>query len=430
MIRRLYKSPFARNVMLVASGTAGAQVITMAFSPLITRIYGPEAFGLLGVFMALATVLSPISALTYPIAIVLPKKDLVAKDIAKLAFWLALIISAIIGIILLFTGEILLKLVGSESISKYVMLLPVTMFFAALLQIIQQWLIRKNQFKLIAKVSVIQSLIINSVKTGFGLLNPTAALLIIIATSGAALHFLMLLLGIKRNQVAKTEITPHFNKKIISEVANKYKDFPLYRAPQVFINAISQSLPILMLASFFGPAAAGFYALAKTVMGLPANLIGKSVADVFYPRITNAAQNRENLFDLIMKATLVLLLIGFIPFAIVFLFGPKIFLLLFGDNWGTAGEYAKWLSLFFLFNFINKPSVASVPVLGLEKGLLLYEVFSTLIKIFGLFIGFYLFNDAILAIALFSILGVLAYTIMMLWILCHSKQVSNEKTSK
>jgi O-antigen/teichoic acid export membrane protein len=64
-----------RNVTIVASGTAGAQVITMAFAPLITRLYGPEAFGLLGTFVAILGIVTPLAALTYPIAIVLPKSD-------------------------------------------------------------------------------------------------------------------------------------------------------------------------------------------------------------------------------------------------------------------------------------------------------------------------------------------------------------------
>ena len=71
--KQLGQSKFVRNVAIVATGTAGAQAITMAFAPIITRIYGPEAFGLLGTFMAILAVLTPVAALTYPIAIVLPR---------------------------------------------------------------------------------------------------------------------------------------------------------------------------------------------------------------------------------------------------------------------------------------------------------------------------------------------------------------------
>ena len=66
---------FVRNVAIVASGTVAAEAITMVYSPVLTRMYGPEAFGLLGVFVALLSIMTPIAALTYPIAIVLADKD-------------------------------------------------------------------------------------------------------------------------------------------------------------------------------------------------------------------------------------------------------------------------------------------------------------------------------------------------------------------
>ena len=70
-IKKLTQSKFIRSVVLVAGGAAGAQAITMAFAPIITRFYGPEAFGLLGTFTAILGIVMPIAALSYPIAIVL-----------------------------------------------------------------------------------------------------------------------------------------------------------------------------------------------------------------------------------------------------------------------------------------------------------------------------------------------------------------------
>ena len=89
VIASAYKSRFVRNVAVVASGTAAAQAIGMAFSPLITRLYGPEAFGLLGIYTSLLGVLGPITALTVPVAIVLPKDDDEAKRLAFLSLFIA-----------------------------------------------------------------------------------------------------------------------------------------------------------------------------------------------------------------------------------------------------------------------------------------------------------------------------------------------------
>jgi O-antigen/teichoic acid export membrane protein len=218
-------------------------------------------------------------------------------------------------------------------------------------------------------------------------------------------------------------------------LAKKYYDFPLFRAPQVFINAISQSLPVLMLAAFFGPASAGFYALCRRLLGMPSQLIGKSVGDVFYPRITEAAHRGENLTRLIIKATLSLAAVGFFPFALVVAFGPWLFGFVFGSEWVVAGEYARWLALMMFFYFINKPSVMAVPVLGLQRGLLIYEFFSTGTKLIAIYIGAVLLGDDLLTISIFSIFGAIAYISLIGWVILTtaflgSKVVNEPKTSR
>ena len=144
-ILKLSKKPFVRNVATVATGTAAAQAIGIAFSPLITRLYGPEAFGLLGTFMALVAVLTPIAALCYPIAIVLPKKDEDARALVKLSFYISLGIALLVTILLLIGGDWLLAMVGAEAISAFKFLIPLNLLFAVWLQVAQQWLIRKKQ---------------------------------------------------------------------------------------------------------------------------------------------------------------------------------------------------------------------------------------------------------------------------------------------
>lgn len=134
--KKLTKSKFVRNVAIVATGTAGAQAITMAFA-------------------------TPIAALTYPIAIVLPKSDQDALGLAKLSALLAFGMASLVAIIILIFGDALAAMLSLESIAGFLLLLPVAMLFAAFHQILQQWLIRKKQFKITARVAVIQALTLN-----------------------------------------------------------------------------------------------------------------------------------------------------------------------------------------------------------------------------------------------------------------------------
>lgn len=418
-LSRIWRSRFARNVAVVASGTAAAQAITMAFAPFITRIYGPEALGQLGTFSALLDVMIPLAALGYPIAIVLPRSDHDALGLVRLSIILSFIVAIPAGVLLWFAGDWLTISLGVESITNYLFMIPVGMLFAAWLQTAQQWLIRKKEFGVVARSAVTQSLILNSAKSGIGWFHPVGTVLIVLATFGHALHAALLFMGARRRYKKAAQDVAETSTPTL-DLARRHRDFPLYRTPQNFINAASQSLPVLILASFFGPAAVGFYALGRMVMGMPSSLLGKAVSDVFYPRITEAAHNGENLAGSIVRATAGLLAIAVVPFGLVILFGPWLFSWIFGVEWATAGEYARWLAFFFLFNFINKPSVAAVPVLGIQRGLLVYELISTGGKVLGLLVGFYWFGSDVLAVALFSVIGAIAYLAMIVWIVAYA----------
>lgn len=419
--KALTRSSFVRNVAIVATGTAGAQAISMAFAPVITRLYGPEAFGMLGTFMAILGVLTSIAALTYPIAIVLPKSDADAKGLAKLSAILALVIAAITAVVLLVAGGWIAEALSLGAIAGFLLLIPIAMVFSAYQQILTQWLIRKKQFKITARVAVIQALTINSAKAGVGWLHPVGAALIVIATVGQAIHAALLWSGIRSRE------TTHPNQDestgTVRDLAKRHRDFPLYRAPQVALNALSQSLPILMLASFFGPAAAGFYTLGRTVMGVPSRLIGQSVANVFYPRITEAAHSGENLLKLLVRATSAMAAAGVVPFGVVVAFGPWLFSFVFGAEWVVAGEYARWLALWMYFEFLNRPSVAAIATLGLQGFFLLYEVVSVALRTIVIYIGFVVFKDDVLAVALFSVSGVLLNASLVMFTLSKSKRM-------
>lgn len=426
---RLWNSRFARNVAVMASGTAGAQAITMASAPVITRLYGPEAFGILGTFMAILAVMTPIAALNYPIASVLQRRDEDALGVLKLSAGISLGLTSILMIGAWFVGESAMVLLGAEAIGNFIYLLPLAMLFAAWMQMAQQWLIRKKAFGVVARSAVAHSLILNIAKAVGGLVHPVGAVLITLATLGNAFHAMLMLIGIRRKTVFEKWKPEDGQAPTVRELAIRHRDFPLYRMPQDLINAGSQSLPIFMLAGFFGPAAAGYYTLTKSVMGMPSALIGKSVYDVFYPRITAAARQGEDVVLLIVKATAGLLVIGILPFGIIIAFGPWLFAFVFGPDWMPAGEYARWLALFFFFNFINKPSVAAVPVIGIQRGLLVYEVLSTSAKVAGFAFGVYIVGDDVWAVAAFSLIGVFAYSAMILWILKAAKNRKwHEKT--
>lgn len=415
-------SPFIRGVVALASGTAVAQVVAVLASPLITRLYGPEAFGQLGVFNSTVGLLAPVAALTYPIAIVMPSRDADARQLVRLSLLSAAFVSLLFGAALLFFSEPLIAALQIEAIRPYLFLIPLTVLFSAGQQVAQQWLIRKKRFGATARVSVVQAVAVNGAHLLMGVIRPLGTALIWVSSMGKLLHtgLLSIAARLSREQSKSDDSRP---PATLGEIAHRFRDFPLYRAPQEFVTAGSQNLPVVVLAAFFSPATAGLYTLCRLVLGMPSQLIGASVGNVFYPRITEAAKRGEDLERLIGRATAALFAVAVVPYLLVVLFGPALFGLVFGVEWREAGAFARWLALASFSTLLNRPAAQALPLVGAQRFNLVLSIVSIAVRIAGLLVGIALFDSAVVAIAIFSAVGVLANLVLHLAVVRFSRDL-------
>lgn len=406
-IRQLTQSKFARNVAVVATGTAGAQAIAMAFSPAITRIYGPETFGAMGTFIAIFEMVSPLAALSYPLAMVLPKQDSDAIGLAKISLWIALLTSLITALVLILFKTPIVEAFNLHAIEPYLLILPVTMFFSVLMTISSQWTIRKRLFNLKAKSAILQAFIIGLMKAGLGLLNPSAVILIGTTSFGYLLQAILIGVGVREKN--KEDKPSKLSNYEATGLLKQYKDFAYYRTPQIFLNSVGQSLPILMLANLFTPAAVGFYVLARTVLFVPSNLIGTSVAEVFYPKFVETIRNGESGKKLLVKACATLAAIGSLPYLVLIALGPWLFALIFGADWKEAGEYSRWMSIWLFVVLVTRPIIAAIPALSLQGLFLAFEAIAVLIRVLAILIGYLWIGTALGAVMAFSLSNAIIY---------------------
>lgn len=80
---------------------------------------------------------------------------------------------------------------------------------------------------------------------------------------------------------------------------------------------------------------------------------------------------------------------------------------MFGAEWALAGSYSQWLSIWLLTSLVSGASTAALPALRLQRFLLIREVFAVVFRAAALYVGFYVFESDMIAIALFSFVGVL-----------------------
>ena len=124
IMRSKIKSEFTRNVLTLMTGTTISLAIPIAISPVLTRIYTPQDFGVFALYMAITTIIAVLVTGRYELAIMLPKKDENAVDILILSLIISLVVSLISFLIIFFFNPQITKILGSQEISRWLYLVP------------------------------------------------------------------------------------------------------------------------------------------------------------------------------------------------------------------------------------------------------------------------------------------------------------------
>jgi len=414
--------PFVRGVMAVSGAAMIAQVITIVVAPITSRQYGPEAYGVVGVFLSLTGILASLAGLTYPHAIALPKRDDDALALLGLVVRIALVVAAALAVLFAVFHGWVADLVGLPDSQGMLAAVAVVVLFSGLSAGLSQWLVRKKAFKRLGALSVTLAAAVNGSRVAAGAVVPSATALVAVAVGGSALGSLLLWVGARGSLrgAATARVadpagapTPAQRRR---EVARRYRDFPLYREPQQLLNTASSNLPLLLLAAWFGSTVAGWWGLCVNVLALPALLVGDAVGRVYLPHAAEKAREGEPVRPLLLRSTFTLLVLGGVAFGVIIAFGPWLFSFIFGAEWATAGEYARWLALASLPALTNIPSVQTIPLLGLQRRFLAFEVVVTVSRVAAIVAGAALLDSAVASVALFALVGLGSNVLLIVYV--------------
>ena len=366
----LSKGGFIHNVLLLMSGTALAQLIAFASSPVLTRLYKPDALGLFAIYTAIFTIIGSNSMGRYELAIVLPKNDSRSKDLIQLCVILAGIVSLITLLVIgLLNQSIALKL-GFQDNQKLLLFVPISVFLAAGI-IAQNFLkIRKKMFRSLSIANVLQSSSSVTLQVLFALfLSPLAIVLIVGQILGQMTAIAYLLFT---NRILRRVHPIHSLITRIYAVGRKYKNFPRQMLFAGFINQLTVYLPILILGWRYSATVVGLFALSLRAIQAPMSVIGQSIGNTFMSRASELVKSDPHyLKKRSYHMVIVLSIIGVIPALILIFWGPPLFERVFGSQWREAGVYSQILAFYLLIRFTINPLSMLFIVLERQK---LYQI--------------------------------------------------------
>lgn len=408
----LPKSDYFKNLATLITGTAISQVVPLLVSPIITRLYTEDEYGILALYGSVVAIVSIIANGKYNAAILLPKNDSHGFNILVLGLVLTAIVSAVSSIAAIFFNHQLAALLNSESFSVWVPLVPLSIFLVSSYQCVSYWANRKGQYKYMAVGSTIKSTFEAGIKIVFGAFGSGAFGLILSRLVGE--FFSVGFLSIK-NWKDTSVFKRYVSLDKIRVLAKDYKDFPLYSSSSAFINTFSLQVPVLLLTFFFSESIVGLFALCSRVLNMPMTVVGNAFRQIFYKDAVQSFHvGQVELFQTFVKSFKLLLLIGLVPLLIILAWGPQLFGIVFGAKWEMAGVYAQWLMPWIYVTFIISPLSSILNIKGKLKYNLFIQIVLLAIRVVSLLIGGLRGNE-LLAIQIFGVSGFLFNSFQLIW---------------
>lgn len=391
MLRKLVpQSTYARNVITLMTGTAFAQALPIAVSPILTRLYTPADFGVFAMYMAIASILGVLVTGRYELAILIPKQDRDAIHIAALSAGLSVALSGLLLLVVMFFNQAIAQLLGSPELSAWLYWVPASTLLSGIYQSLNYWSNRKSQYKRLAISRTAQSGSASLAQLGAGYVGAGAAGLVGGQLAGQVISTAVLTRLICQEDKALIQT---IQKNRIIALAKKYLNFPKYMIPGQLFNAASGHAPLFILGIFFGPVIVGFYSLSQRVLVAPMSLVGGAIGDVYRGEAAKYYRENGNCLSVYKSAITKLLFVSLLVALPVLFFGPDLYSLVFGENWRKAGEIGSLLAIMIFFQGISSPTSQTILLANLQKIDLIWQGLRLLLSIASLYAGYKLFPD-------------------------------------
>lgn len=348
---------YIRTVLKVLTGSAAAQAIPLLAMLLFTRMVSVEALGIYAVWQAVIYIaIVPATARMEVLLVALP----LASD-RRLAFRIGMFTSISVGV--------LISLIASVAQSFIQDRLPGWPMSASVLVGLGTWALAMQTLWLAMAVTSGAFGVVNRIRiTSAGLTAVLQLILIYFWPSGMMLMLGFVLGTSMGSWAAWVGLKPFLMAHDLPQTQGQHtpctdwRDLmrthgktPMIALPSALINTVAQQIPLLLTGTRFGEHAAGLLGTAWRTISAPMSIISTSAQDVFKNRAAEEF-NRTGQCRAAYKQTLRLLaFLGIFPSAVLFIWGPELFALVFGEPLRQAGVIAQIFAPLLFIRFFASP---------------------------------------------------------------------------
>lgn len=419
----LIKGDFLKSLVVLLSGTVIAQILNVAFMPVLARIYTPAELGVFGFYLQIVTFISAFITLRLELSLPIEKHSSHRYLLYRYAMRWGILLSAFIFVPIL----AVIAINDFDSIFNWLLLLiPIGVILHGFFNLGMFWELGAGDFTRITYAKLTQSISVN----GFKLLTGLAHLGVIglIGSLIAGMSLSILVFAKSTKNAFSNHVYTRKSKKT-RFLLHKHRDFYYFNLPHTIVDLTRDLVLASFFLAFFGEHVFGSYGQAYQVLRLPLTFVGAAVGQALFAQCSDLVSDKKELFGLIRKVAFGLAVVSIVPFVTIYFFGNEIFIFVLGPNWGDAGTYSEIITWWSMIIFITSPFSILPVILNRQRSYFLINVIRTLCLIGAVYIPFYLdpniqFETALRIIALVQIIINFVLIIYFVYIVkSHDKQL-------
>jgi len=357
------------------------RIITILASPLMTRYYGKDAFGVLAMLQAHVSLLATVCSLSLPLAVTYAKNDaklkLILDAVIKIQIYL-LPLTAILGIFLYAEDNKAVFLI---------ILFPVLVATSVLSEVFSNLLMKFNSSECVAQTSLRVATVgtVAKIIGGFYYSSPLFFVLIS-AFSGPAVGFLSIIKNRKGMAIIrKIKLNP-ISLLRLKRIWRIDKDLFLGRYPQTIIAMVFSTAPLILIAKYGTVGQAGTYAVAYMVVEGVASIIAGSLYGLMLSSFIEN-DNYKLRYDVIIKYSLLVLIPAGVLYLLIMLYGQELFGFVYGEEFSESSMWVLICAPVIVASHLIKPHLLIFGMKKTQEKMLYVDIgFSVLIGMFVYFL--------------------------------------------
>ena len=390
--------PKSYSTLFLASVSLITAILQLALLPIIARYYEKESIALFGVINNYAAFFSLITSLGLLPLIVSVKSEVASKVIAKFTFFIALISSIVIFLILFFKMGFTYSIGEAFAfsfiiVSIFLLLFLFDLFLHLLLRSRNYVQLSKNKLSQAFSMSLVQIVGAFSCPNLYMLLGSRSVSLFMPAFKNIKIYSYLFRISM-RDFISGLRIL------------KKNKDVVLFALPNNIINLANRSLPYFFLIPFFDASyLLACYVLVNRLLDVPMNIYRNSVSLVVLKDFSAKFNSKIPFYSKLISVVFVTLVISILGYLILYFISGIIFGLLFGPDWPDFDKIFLWVLLPFITTLCLSPINQVLIITKLNKVSTFFLLVEFFAKISILLICMYFGLESFNFIVLFCLAG-------------------------